>query len=40
MEIESQVMELGRMAVAVGITGLMFLFLMGMLTYGDSEREW
>ena len=40
MEIEHQLIELGKMAVAVGITGLAFLFVMGMLTYGDSEREW
>lgn len=40
MEIEHQVIELGNMALAVGVAGLAFLFLMGMLTYGHSEREW
>ena len=39
MEIDPQVIEFGRMALAVGVVGLLLLFTMAFLTYGIPEIE-
>lgn len=39
MEIDPQVIEFGRMALAVGAVGLLLLLTMSFLTYGIPEIE-
>lgn len=39
MEIDPQVIEFGRMALAVGAVGMLLLLTMSLLTYGIPEIE-